>query len=145
METFLLPYYKGDLGKDPSMSQLLREGGSGESTPCTSGVPNSGSVVNSIPNQDGRNGADKKKKEVCKFYPRGHCNRSKECRFDHPNICQKFRQFGRISNDSKGCDGKCNAFHPNACRRSLKDKTCSFPDCRFITLNISAFSVKLLN
>ena len=77
---------------------------------------------------------DKKLKEICKFYARGHCTRNKDCRFDHPKICNKFRQFGSTSNDSEGCDGKCNAFHPNACRRSLKDKTCSFPDCRFFHL-----------
>ena len=40
-----------------------------------------------------------KKKELCRFYARGHCNRSKECRFDHPAICSKFKQdrYGPVS------------------------------------------------
>ena len=74
------------------------------------------------------------KKEVCRFFARGHCNRSKDCRFYHPRICNKFRQHGSTSTDPKGCDGKCNAFHPNACRQSLREKTCSFQDCRFFHL-----------
>ncbi len=75
-----------------------------------------------------------KKKETCRFYTRGHCNRGNDCRYDHPSICKKFRQFGSKSTDQKGCDGKCNAFHPNACRSSLKDKTCTFNECRFFHL-----------
>ena len=83
---------------------------------------------NSGPNQ-------KKTKETCKFYARGRCNRGKDCRFDHPTICKKFRQFGsKTSERQKGCDGKCSAYHPNVCRRSLKDRTCSFRDCRFFHL-----------
>lgn len=75
-----------------------------------------------------------RKQDTCRFYARGHCNRGKECRFDHPSICTKFRKFGSKSTDQKGCDGKCNAFHPNACRSSLKDRTCSFNECRFFHL-----------
>ena len=75
-----------------------------------------------------------KKKETCQFYTRGHCNRNNECRFGHPDICKKFRQFGSKSTDHKGCDGKSNAFHPNACRSSLLSKTCSFKECRFFHL-----------
>ena len=80
------------------------------------------------------NTLQKKKKELCRFYARGHCTRKKECRFDHPNICQKFHKFGSLSSDPKGCDGKCSAFHPNACKSSLKNKTCDWDDCRFYHL-----------
>ena len=75
-----------------------------------------------------------KKKELCRFYARGHCTRKKECRFDHPNICQKFHKFGSLSSNPKGCDGKCNAFHPNACKSSLRNKTCTWDECRFYHL-----------
>ena len=80
--------------------------------------------------------ADKKKPkgELCRYYARGRCNRPQDCRFDHPSVCKKFRQWGSISNSTKGCDGKCDNFHPNACRSSLKDKTCSWTDCRFFHL-----------
>ena len=33
----------------------------------------------------------------------------------HPKICQKLRQHGGLQTDPKGCDGKCDTFHPNAC------------------------------
>ena len=75
-----------------------------------------------------------KKKELCRFYARGHCTRSKECRFDHPTICNKFRKNGSISTNPSGCDGKCKSFHLNTCRSSLQHKTCSFQECRFFHL-----------
>ena len=75
-----------------------------------------------------------KRKELCRFYARGHCNRNKDCRFGHPDICKKFRVFGSKSTDPKGCDGKCNAFHPNACRSSLSSRICTFNECRFFHL-----------
>ena len=75
-----------------------------------------------------------KKKELCRFYARGRCNRSKDCRFGHPDVCRKFRTYGSKSTDKKGCDGKCNAYHPNTCRNSLLNKTCSYEECRFYHL-----------
>ena len=56
-----------------------------------------------------------KKKDLCRFYARGHCTKKGDCRFDHPSICKVFRQFGDKTKDPKGCDGKCEAFHPNVC------------------------------
>ena len=75
-----------------------------------------------------------KKKETCRFYTRGHCEKKKDCRFEHPLVCQKFRQYGSLSTDRNGCNGKCGEFHPNACRSSLKDRTCSWRECRFYHL-----------
>ncbi len=75
-----------------------------------------------------------KDKELCRFYARGQCTRGKECRFDHPSICKKFRQFGSISTNKKGCDGKCINFHPNACRNSVKNRTCDWRECKFFHL-----------
>ena len=75
-----------------------------------------------------------KKREVCRFYARGHCTKKGDCRFEHPQICKIFRQFGIRNNDPKGCEGKCNQFHPNACRSSVKDRTCTWPECRFFHL-----------
>ena len=85
------------------------------------------------PNQN-HNPSQKKQKEICRFYARGNCNRGGDCRFEHPNICKKFRQFGIKSSDPKGCEGNCESFHPNACRGSLYNRTCSFKDCRFFHL-----------
>ena len=75
-----------------------------------------------------------KNKELCRFYARGQCTRKQECRFNHPSICKKFRKFGSISTDKSGCDGKCDALHPNACRNSVRDRTCSWQDCKFFHL-----------
>ena len=75
-----------------------------------------------------------KNKELCRFYARGQCTRKQECRFNHPSICKKFRKFGSISMDKNGCDGKCDALHPNACRNSVRDRTCSWQDCKFFHL-----------
>lgn len=128
-----------DLGNDPTWSQLSKTIDSNEPSQGTSGTTKDSATSTDqqkLPhnNQDDKNNADKRKKDVCKFYARGHCTRNKDCRFDHPGICKKFKQWGSISNDSKGCDGKCKAFHPNACRRSVKDKNCSVQDCRFFHL-----------
>ena len=136
-----------DLGKDLSMSQTLTNANSPEQsdeptedgpkdanpTQSTSAATLSDSAQKSSPNQNS-NAESGKKKELCRYYARGHCTRKKECRFDHPSICQKFHKFGSLSSDPKGCDGKCRAFHPNACRSSLRNKTCSWDECRFYHL-----------
>ena len=104
--------------------------GSGPSPP-----PDSNDSNDSNDSKDSKEHNSKKtSKDLCRFFARGKCTRSKDCRFNHPSICKKFRQFGSISTNSEGCDGKCEAFHPNACRSSLHDKTCSFKDCRFYHL-----------
>ena len=82
-----------------------------------------------------------KKKDLCRFYARGHCTKKGDCRFDHPSICKVFRQFGDKTKDPKGCDGKCGAFHPNVCHSSARDRTCTWTECRFFHLK----GTKLLN
>ena len=80
-------------------------------------------------------GKEKSEKEICKFFKNGRCNKSAtECKFEHPKICYKFNQFGPKKGINKGCDEKCGFFHPNACRNSIKDRTCSFTACRFYHL-----------
>ena len=119
---------------EPEDQSQWSQDGSEETTQGPTSAPSgSGQNLRAVSNPD-QNSPSKQKKETCRFYTRGHCNRGKECRFDHPSICKKFRQFGSKSTDKKGCDGKCSAFHPNACRSSLKDRTCSFNECRFFHL-----------
>ena len=130
-----------DLGNDPTLSQIMADSNPQKNDEAIQGTSSSGTDK---PGQTVRKGASTekqvsrsempKKKELCRFYARGHCTRSKECRFDHPTICNKFRKNGSISTNPNGCDGKCKSFHPNACRSSLQHKTCSFQECRFFHL-----------
>ena len=107
--------------------QGLTEGASGSGTGISTGT---GSNQASDPMKTNQS----KKKEICRFYARGHCTKKGECRFQHPSICKTFRQFGSKANDSKGCEENCKSFHPNACRSSVKDRTCSWIECRFFHL-----------
>ena len=50
-------------------------------------------------------------------------------------MCNKFRSFGLRKFHEKGCENmKCAYFHPNACRDSMKNRTCPRNDCRFYHL-----------
>ena len=71
--------------------------------------------------------SQKTSKVICKFYKNGHCNKEEgKCRFLHPKICRKFKQFGGVEDNNKGCPSNCGFFHPNACRSSLKNNTCTY-------------------
>ena len=84
-------------------------------------------------NQDKK--SEKPDKPTCKFHAKGKCRHEGNCRFSHPKICHKFRAFGLKIHNNKGCENKnCSYFHPNACRDSLKHKTCPRADCRFYHL-----------
>ena len=56
-----------------------------------------------------------------------------------------FKQSGSADNNKKGCDDKCKYFHPNACRNSLKDKTCTYKDCKFFHLTGTKIVYKTKN
>ena len=86
---------------------------------------------------------EKSKGEVCRFYANGKCKYNVECRFQHPKICPKFRQNGDC--EVKGCGGECKFFHPNVCRNSLKDKTCSYTECKFFHLKGTVTVVRETN
>ena len=76
--------------------------------------------------------SDKKTKALCRFYNNGKCKYNADCRFLHPKVCPKFRQHGDCK--TKGCQGGCEFLHPNVCPTSLKDRTCTYPECRFFHL-----------
>ena len=133
-----------DLGKDLSMSQIMGEGGSKDSPQDLDNTQRSEVTKQSKSDETVKEAGDKspnKKKDLCRFYARGHCTKKGDCRFDHPSICKVFRQFGDKAKDQKGCDGKCEAFHPNVCHSSARDRTCTWTECRFFHLK----GTKLLN
>lgn len=59
---------------------------------------------------------------VCTFYMRGRCTRRK-CKFDHPELCYKFKRFG---NQRGGCNlgSKCSRAHVRFCRLSYTGQIC---------------------
>ena len=117
-----------DLGKDLSMSQIVGEGGSKDPPQDLDNTQKSEVIKSDETAQTN----SKKRSEVCRFYTNGKCKFNNECRFMHPKICPKFRQHGDCK--TKGCNGDCEFLHPNVCRNSLKDRTCSYNDCRFFHL-----------
>ena len=94
-------------------------------------VPQQKSDGKKVPNSN----CDQKEDQICKFFKNGRCNKNDdECRFEHPKICRKFNQFGPKEGNNKGCNEICGFFHPNACRNSIKDRACSYQECRFYHL-----------
>lgn len=72
--------------------------------------------------------------KLCHFYTKGVCKFGKECRFEHPKYCQKFKTHGLKKFNDKGCEESCNKFHPRACFESMKSKTCNRNDCKYYHL-----------
>ena len=54
-----------------------------------------------IPKSDQAVNKDERKKILCRFYKNGRCKKGFECKFGHPKICNKFRQFGVILSNGK--------------------------------------------
>jgi hypothetical protein len=72
------------------------------------------------------------KGNVCYFYATNKCKFGKECRKEHPKICNKFKKYGlKKFNKAAGCNEECEFYHPMACFESMKTKTCKRTDCKF--------------
>ena len=95
--------------------------------------PKQGSSKDAIAEDKARETKDKTK--ICRFYGNGACKFKQDCRYEHPKMCNKFTKNGQLKkNNQFGCDGKCEKFHPNVCRDSLKNKECPRELCRFYHL-----------
>ena len=67
-------------------------------TPAPSGTQKTKKVETKAPDTEQKK-TEKKQDEptrLCKFYNRGKCTKRKNCNFDHPQICETFRVFGRV-------------------------------------------------
>ena len=117
---------------------------------------NGGSSAIESDNQNNDNTGDleanqRKKTEsaICKYYLRRECQHGrvgKECRFQHPKICQMFSRNGdRRGGCKKGRN--CRDFHPKVCHESMQNKECSRKKCRFFHLNATklTFNESLVN
>ncbi len=72
------------------------------------------------------------KENVCYYYATNKCKFGKECRKEHPKICNKFKKHGlKKFNRTSGCSEDCEYYHPMACFESMKTKTCKRGDCKF--------------
>ena len=70
--------------------------------------------------------------DVCHFYAINKCRFGKDCRKEHPKICNKFKKFGLAKfNKNHGCNKDCESYHPRACFESMKTKSCKRSDCKF--------------
>ena len=70
---------------------------------------------------------------VCYFYATNKCKFGKECRKEHPKICNKFKKFGlqKFNKNKNGCSEECEFYHPRACFEAMKTKTCKRNDCKY--------------
>ena len=61
------------------------------------------------------------KENVCYFYATNKCKFGKECRKEHPKICNKFKKYGlKKFNKNNGCNEDCEFYHPMACFELMK-------------------------
>ena len=86
---------------------------------------------------DENSNSQKKDMPICKYYLRRECQfgrLGKDCKFQHPRICQRFSKNGdRRGGCKKGRN--CSDHHPKACHQSMERKECSRDKCRFYHLN----------
>ena len=127
------PVINEDLPEDESLSQLNKALNPAAGSSNIANIP-AGSKSSVIPKSDQAGKKDGKNTTLCRFYKNGRCKKGLDCRFEHPKICNKFRQFGDIKHNEKGCKDPCNLFHPNVCRDSQRNKTCKWSECRFFHL-----------
>ena len=77
---------------------------------------------------------------VCKHYKNARCkygiSGKKDgegvCPYSHPKLCKKLIEHG--NRGQRGCTkgDNCELFHPKMCHRSLRDRTCINPSCKFM-------------
>ena len=70
---------------------------------------------------------------TCKFFAKGSCKhgaKGENCEYKHPEVCQKFIQFG--TRQPRGCNlaKACSRFHPRMCINSLRSSKCLDQQCR---------------
>ena len=90
-----------------------------------------------VDNVRNNNGNDKRNKtlnrgrrsrSLCKFFERDGCRNGRNCKFEHPEICNEWYEHGRC----KGVNGECEKAHPNICRKYIKREPCTYSDCLYM-------------
>ena len=65
---------------------------------------------------------------LCKYFDKGGCRNGRNCRFEHPEICNEWYEHGRC----KGVNGECEMAHPNICSKYIKREPCTYRDCLYM-------------
>ena len=83
--------------------------------------------------------ADQKKKIVCKFLKRGKCKHGwkgrkfegQSCSYNHPEVCQSNRLYGKCPDDE--LFGDCTKIHLHICYEYMDKLSCKYgkENCRF--------------
>ena len=60
---------------------------------------------------------------VCHFFATNKCRFGKDCRKEHPKICNKFKKAGLVKFNKNGFSEDCEYYHPRACFEAMKTKT----------------------
>ena len=69
----------------------------------------------------------KYKTKICMYYRRGACTKGKDCTYDHPPMCRKFKKGGP---GPGGCNNKkCKYTHPTICINAWLAKECTDESC----------------
>ena len=71
---------------------------------------------------------------TCRYYKKSACRhgiKGEECRFTHPELCQKYIQHG--TRQPRGCikGASCKYLHPQMCIDSLRKGKCLSQSCRY--------------
>ncbi|MEL7079645.1 MAG: hypothetical protein AAGM46_27555, partial [Cyanobacteria bacterium J06582_2] len=70
----------------------------------------------------------RRSRSLCKFFDKDGCRNGRNCRFEHPEICNEWYEHGRC----KGVNGECEKAHPNICRKYIKREPCTYRDCLYM-------------
>ena len=78
--------------------------------------------------------SDSKKKDIlCRFFRQNVCKHGRDginCLYYHPQICEKYKNYGPYK--TKGCNkgDSCELFHPFLCKTSVENSNCFDRKCR---------------
>eukprot|EP00116_Pleurobrachia_bachei_P009293 sb/3469555/ len=72
---------------------------------------------------------------ICKFFRTNRCkfgNNGKGCKFYHPPVCRKYKEWG--TDEQRGCskDSECNYFHVKLCKSGGPDRKCKKTKCHLV-------------
>ena len=88
-------------------------------------------------NNGNNNGNDKRNemmnegsrpRKPCWYFMNDGCRNGRNCRFEHPEICNEWYEQGRC----KGVNGDCEKTHPKICSKFTKREHCTYRFCLYM-------------